>query len=178
MLSEENFDSSPENSDQELALSKAVDAMVESMKLTPSSFETKKEKHSEYEEECREKCSSDLLPKPELDSETPQERTCGVGIEGQGSKFDDKPVEEVTKVSYQRKVTVLYELLSGCLADIQLEGGKKCNRKRRGYDARHRVALRLLATWLDLEWITMVCFYSQLLYFSICITNNDLLHII
>lgn len=155
LLSEENFDSSPENSDQQLALSKAVDAMAESMKLTPSSFETKKEKHREYEEECREKCSRDLLPKPELDSETPQERNSGPGIEGQGGKFDDKPVEEVTKVSYQRKVTVLYELLSGCLADIQLEGGKKCNRKRKGYDARHRVALRLLATWLDLEWIKM-----------------------
>lgn len=57
-------------------------------------------------------------------------------------------------LSNQRKVTVLYEILSACLADRR-EENKKCTRKRNGYDARHRVALRLLATWLDIKWTKM-----------------------
>ncbi|KAB2089898.1 hypothetical protein ES319_A03G091900v1 [Gossypium barbadense] len=49
----------------------------------------------------------------------------------------------------QRKLTVLYELLSSCVADYVTDGGSK------GYDARHRVALRLLATWLNVKWTKM-----------------------
>ncbi|KDO71090.1 hypothetical protein CISIN_1g006082mg [Citrus sinensis] len=71
-----------------------------------------------------------------------------------GSKFDERPIEEEAVLSYQRKVTVLYELLSACLADIP-QHDKKCTRQRTGYDSRHRVALRLLATWLDIKWIKM-----------------------
>nr|POE98346.1 transmembrane and coiled-coil domain-containing protein 4 [Quercus suber] len=41
-----------------------------------------------------------------------------------------------------------------CLADTSDEN-KKCNRQRKGYDARHRVALRLLATWFDIKWTKM-----------------------
>ncbi|PNX69094.1 putative membrane protein, partial [Trifolium pratense] len=59
-------------------------------------------------------------------------------------------------LSDQRKVTVLYELISACLSDLR-DDDKKCKRRRKGYDARHRVALRLLATWLDVKWTKMVC---------------------
>ncbi|KAK8472096.1 hypothetical protein PHAVU_002G111800 [Phaseolus vulgaris] len=35
------------------------------------------------------------------------------------------------------------------------ENNKKDGRRRKGYDARHRVTLRLLATWLDIKWSKM-----------------------
>jgi hypothetical protein len=56
-----------------------------------------------------------------------------------------------------RKMAVLYMLLSACVADVNMaEDGTGSPRIRKGYDARHRVALRLLATWLDVKWIKMV----------------------
>jgi hypothetical protein len=54
-----------------------------------------------------------------------------------------------------RKVAALYELLSAAVADTS-EEGEDVARSRRGYDARQRVALRLLATWLDVNWDKMV----------------------
>lgn len=69
--------------------------------------------------------------------------------------FERKPPKEVKMLSYQRKIAVLYQLLSACLADIK-ETEKNCSRQRKGYDARHRVALHLLATWLDVKWCEMV----------------------
>jgi hypothetical protein len=53
-------------------------------------------------------------------------------------------------------MAVLFELLAACVADTP-EDEKKKSRLRRGYDARHRVALRLLATWLDITWLKVVC---------------------
>lgn len=56
-----------------------------------------------------------------------------------------------------RKMAVLYMLLSACVADVNMgEDGMGSPRIRKGYDARHRVALRLIATWLDVKWIKMV----------------------
>ncbi|KAI5059282.1 hypothetical protein GOP47_0025601 [Adiantum capillus-veneris] len=55
-------------------------------------------------------------------------------------------------LTQRRKVAVLFELLSAVVADIPTEDGKKASKTRRGYDARQRVALRLLATWLDVKW--------------------------
>ncbi|WCJ35149.1 hypothetical protein M5689_016416 [Euphorbia peplus] len=69
-----------------------------------------------------------------------------------------KAVEERILLSYERKVTVLYELLSACVMDIAVGEGedeKKAFQQKKGYDARHRVALRLLATWLNVEWTEM-----------------------
>lgn len=71
-------------------------------------------------------------------------------------KADEIPADEVSMLSHERKVTVLYELLSACLADIQ-EKNKTAALKRKGYDARYRVTLRLLASWFDVKWTTMVC---------------------
>ncbi|KAF8780254.1 hypothetical protein HU200_001924 [Digitaria exilis] len=56
------------------------------------------------------------------------------------------------------KMALLYALLSACVADkpvSQEEEDRKSSHFRKGYDARHRVALRLLATWLDVKWIKM-----------------------
>ncbi|PON99515.1 Alpha/Beta hydrolase fold containing protein [Trema orientale] len=151
-----------ENSDQELALSRAVDAMARSMEKTSEVSESKKEKRREYENEWREKCSTAEVQsnmeaagiKSEV-QKSADENSLAIedGLDGSGSKVDEKPIEEVV-LCYQRKMTVLYELLTACLADTHADT-KKCTRKRKGYDARHRVTLRLLGTWLDVQWIKM-----------------------
>ncbi|KAJ6739969.1 TRANSMEMBRANE AND COILED-COIL DOMAIN-CONTAINING PROTEIN 4 TMCO4 [Salix purpurea] len=168
LLSEESGDasssSSSQSSDQEVALSKAVDVMEETMGANPVSSQSKKEKHKEYETQCREKLStgSEVKSTSEVENEPPQtakDRDChsadvSDAPRDSGLKLDETPVEEEKMLSNHRKVTVLYEILSACLADRR-EENKKYTRKRNGYDARHRVALRLLATWLDIKWTKM-----------------------
>ncbi|XP_059438342.1 uncharacterized protein LOC132171127 isoform X2 [Corylus avellana] len=145
----------------ELALSKAIDATALSMKKDSESSKSKREKHREYEHECREKLSTaevqssseaaDVHLVPETDSNMSDDKDAHLGSI---TKMDEKPIEEVTMLSNQRKVTVLYLLLSACLADSRNDN-KKRSQRRKGYDARHRVALRLLATWLDIKWAKM-----------------------
>ncbi|KAF3440762.1 hypothetical protein FNV43_RR19048 [Rhamnella rubrinervis] len=160
LLSEEADEDSSQNSDQELALSKGVDALLLSMEEDSESFKSKKERHREYEHACREKCSTAKV-QSNIEAANPeaQQGTDGniMGIKDavDGSTCAiETPIEERMMLSYQRKVTVLYELISACLAGT-VEENKKCNRQRKGYDARHRVALRLLATWFDVKWIKM-----------------------
>ncbi|XP_061345628.1 uncharacterized protein LOC133291385 [Gastrolobium bilobum] len=164
LLSEEFGDDCSQRSDQELALSEAVDAMVLSLEKNSESSKSKRERFHEYEHQCREKFSTaDVQPnseKVDVDLETQEETKtpffdCDDADQGSiDSKIDESQIEEVMMLSYQRKVTVLYELLSACLSDLA-EKNKKYTRRRKGYDARHRVALRLLATWLDIKWTKM-----------------------
>ncbi|KHN36057.1 Transmembrane and coiled-coil domain-containing protein 4 [Glycine soja] len=166
-LLSEDFDDDDDSSqrlDQELALSEAVDAMVHSLEKNSESLVSRREKLREYENQCREKFSTaDVQPnseKVDLQLET-QEDTgtpfldCEDSHQGSfDSNIDEIPTEEVMILSYPRKVTVLYELLSACLSDLG-ENNKKYSRRRKGYDARQRVTLRLLATWLDIKWAKM-----------------------
>lgn len=69
---------------------------------------------------------------------------------------DNRSMLGDNSVNHQRKLAVLFALLSACVADMP-EDDKKKHRYRKGYDSRHRVALRLLATWLDIQWIKAVC---------------------
>jgi hypothetical protein len=72
-----------------------------------------------------------------------------------------------------RKIAVLYMLLSACVADVNMaEDGVGSPRVRKGYDARHRVALRLVATWIDVKWNKMVSTSS----IGICILRSPSLH--
>lgn len=161
LLAEESGENSSQREDQELALSTAVDVTARSMEEDSESSKSKREKLHEYEHECREKFSTaevqsnleaeDVHSLQETDSNTFEIKDTDHMLM---SKMTEKPIEEVTMVSYRRKVTVLYVLLSACLADTSDEN-KKCNRQRKGYDARHRVALRLLATWFDIKWTKM-----------------------
>ncbi|XP_023922161.2 uncharacterized protein LOC112033607 isoform X1 [Quercus suber] len=161
LLAEESGENSSQREDQELALSTAVDVTARSMEEDSESSKSKREKLHEYEHECREKFSTaevqsnleaeDVHLLQETDSNTFEIKDTDHMLM---SKMTEKPIEEVTMVSYRRKVTVLYVLLSACLADTSDEN-KKCNRQRKGYDARHRVALRLLATWFDIKWTKM-----------------------
>ncbi|KAL4644269.1 hypothetical protein ACB092_02G152600 [Castanea dentata] len=161
LLAEESDENSSQREEQELALSTAVDVTARSMEEDSESSKARREKLREYEHECREKFSTaevqsnleaeDVHLLQETDSNTFEIKDADHALM---SKMDEKPIEEVTMLSYRRKVTVLYVLLSACLADTS-DDNKKCNRQRKGYDARHRVALRLLATWFDIKWTKM-----------------------
>ncbi|KAL0333001.1 UNVERIFIED_CONTAM: hypothetical protein Scaly_2201600 [Sesamum calycinum] len=132
---------------------------------SPDDYKSKKEKQHEYENACREKFAppDKKLESKSKEGNTPNDRRQEINaitsiveeapVESM-KESDGKPLEEVTMLSYPRKLTVLYELLSACLADTP-EDNKKSTRGRKGYDARHRVALRLLATWFDVKWKKM-----------------------
>ncbi|XP_027360243.1 transmembrane and coiled-coil domain-containing protein 4-like [Abrus precatorius] len=164
LLSEEFGDECSQRLDQELALSEAVDAMVLSLEKNSESSRSKREKLRQYEHQCRQKfATADVQQnseKVDMHLETQEEPDspfldCQDAHQGSiDSNIVESPIEEVMKLSYPRKVTVLYELLSACLSDLG-ENNKKSRRRRKGYDARHRVALRLLTTWLDIKWAKM-----------------------
>ncbi|XP_047165580.1 transmembrane and coiled-coil domain-containing protein 4-like isoform X1 [Vigna umbellata] len=164
LLSEESGDDYSERSDKELALSGAVDAMVLSMESNSESLMSRREKLREYEHQCREKfLTSDVEPNSEklhMQLDTKEEtgtpfHDCEEPHQGSiHSNIDESPIEVVMMLSNPRKVAVLYELLCACLSDL-CENNKKHGRRRKGYDARHRVTLRLLATWLDIKWSKM-----------------------
>ncbi|KAI3699384.1 hypothetical protein L2E82_43656 [Cichorium intybus] len=156
VLAEENDSASKEVSEQELALAKAVDAMESNIETSPEHFEHNIEKHRVYAHEWREKFSVNesmaetkehLQKKEEKDCKSPRpEQVPAVS----NNEVQEKSFEEVGMIGNHRKVAVLYELLSACLADTPQD-----DKKPRGYDARHRAALRLLTTWFDLKWIKM-----------------------
>ncbi|KAL5713408.1 hypothetical protein ACHQM5_015485 [Ranunculus cassubicifolius] len=163
LISEDRDENSSELMDKEVALTKAIDAMVMSLQ-TATTSESRRETESKYENECREKhcISKSQLSSEEVDmpSETLPHTDYKISSEGKthnecGSKFDKEPVEESTMLSYEKKVVLLYELLSACLANASDDDDTKRSRRRQGYDARHRAALRLLATWLDVKWMNM-----------------------
>lgn len=169
LLSQELDDGSSQRLDDELALSRAVDGIALDMQRNLETSKSKREKLREYEHECREKFSIDDVQRHcekvddhlEAQQETDTAPLLDCKEPPQGSvdwKIDERPIEEVMMLSDQRKLTVLYELLSGCLANL----GEDIGRRRKGYDARHRVALRLLATWLDVKWTKMVCLMNLL----------------
>lgn len=145
--------------EKETALATAADAMVENIRSSSVSVEAKMEKHVEFENECREKYS---IPKAQSGAAVKESERHRDDVVRDGGHHnpevvkDEKPVQEVALPSHERKINVLYELLSACLADKH-EEYEKCTRSRKGYDARHHVALRLLATWFDFQWIKMVC---------------------
>ena len=72
--------------------------------------------------------------------------------------IDKLSLEDVPAKDH-RNMALLYALLSACIADkpvSQEEEDRKSSLFTKGYDARHRVALRLIAAWLDVKWIKMV----------------------
>lgn len=160
LLSEDNEYAS-EMKDHELALSKSIDSIAENMEKAFITSQSN-EKYREYEYECREKCLSAEAKSNFEETDRQAESTDGNAVVvvkqpagGTWTETIEQPIDEEKMLSYQRKVVVLYELLSACLADTSVND-KKQSRQRKGYDARHRVALRLLSTWIDIKWIKMV----------------------
>ncbi|KAJ0468505.1 putative alpha/Beta hydrolase [Helianthus annuus] len=182
LLAEESDDESVEALDHELALSNAVNAMVASIETTPEDYIVKKENlknedvknkqernlksedvKNEQEKDCIkenvENEQEESCKKENIKNEHEKERKPPPGTKepriASNSDIEEKLVEERGMLSYGRKVTVLYELLSACLADIPEDNKTKTKRRGKGYDARHRSALRLLTTWFDIKWIKM-----------------------
>lgn len=160
LLSEKADEPCTEGTGKELALIKVIDAMVLTMK--DSDVGDTSWRH-EYATDCYEKYSKleqDLAIKPNVTkNETPiiaLEKKTSKHSGGQGC---DGSIKEATTLGYERKVEVFYALISACIAD-NAENSKKCLQPKRGYDARHRVALRLLASWIDIEWSKVVCLFS------------------
>ncbi|KAL6212852.1 hypothetical protein ACLB2K_018067 [Fragaria x ananassa] len=156
LLKEETAEvASAEKSEKEVALTKTVDTMVRSEESADAHLVDRSGNY-EYEAKCREKFSdteteiaSEVADKP---YEAPKRTVSVISTEIKDpteSKRLDVPVEEGRRLSYEKKITVLYVILSACVADSSVSGDKV----RNGYDARHRVALRLLATWLGVEWL-------------------------
>ncbi|XP_042025195.1 transmembrane and coiled-coil domain-containing protein 4-like isoform X2 [Salvia splendens] len=163
LLAEESSDGSRESSDKELALANAIKAMTLSLESSHGDYAAKQEKQREYEHACREKFkTSEKTAEPESEDndlvttrlEEKDATTAEEAHVQSVTESDRKPLKEITMLSYATKVTVLYELLTACLANAP-EDKNVATRQRKGYDARHRVALRLLSTWFDLKWITV-----------------------
>lgn len=177
LLSEDKENSS-EMIERELALSKSVDGIADNMEKNFINSQSN-EKCLEYEHEWREKClsSKEKLNFDEFDKQTEGTDDNAVVVKrpdgGAWIETIEQPIEEEKMLSYRRKVVVLYELLSACLADLSVDDKKK-SRKRKGYDARHRVALRLLSTWVDIKWIKLVCTLN-FCYLFVIITEITLL---
>ncbi|XP_051114828.1 uncharacterized protein LOC127240292 [Andrographis paniculata] len=167
LLGEENGEKSSESAD-EVALAEGIDAVSSKVEKTRANYDDMKEKQTEWEQACREKFTA---PEPGTESkseasdptESPKPKTDVIAEPVAdhphrcSSIFDSdcKPLEEATMLTYPRKITVLYQLLSACLANLSVDGDKSTPASRKGYDARHRVALRLLAAWFDVKWIKM-----------------------
>ncbi|KAK3148598.1 hypothetical protein QOZ80_3BG0296980 [Eleusine coracana subsp. coracana] len=134
IIFEEGDESSSDTAEQEHALAKAVDAMAMNF-------------GSDTAQESQDATTSisGMVESPEAGSSHNL-----LGIDK--LSLDDVPANN------HRKMALLYALLSACVADksvLQEQEDRKSSRFRKGYDARHRVALRLLATWLDVKWIKM-----------------------
>nr|CAD1821423.1 unnamed protein product [Ananas comosus var. bracteatus] len=177
----DNNETSSERSEEELALSKAIDSIVASLKTASGSTEVAKEEQSEHKDNSDKRFTSDMVHKiSELTSSTSEiigqlsdDRSMlsmsaemfdltkikvFFGQEAAINKstvlLDNKSIIVDFPVSDQRKLGFLYELLSACVADIP-DDDKKSSQHRKGYDARHRIALRILAGWLDVQWINV-----------------------
>lgn len=77
---------------------------------------------------------------------------------GMSSEYSSR-FSEAEVMTKQRKIAVMHELLMACVSDIPNSKGVKA--PKYGYDARQRVALRLLALWLNIEWSKVVCTVSS-----------------
>lgn len=111
------------------------------------------------------KGESDLSDSSQREPKGCTERPLGLEIVGKSQSLsveDDHLLESISPKgaliaegrlpTERRKVAVLFELLSAIVADIPAEDGENEVKTRKGYDARQRVAIRLLATWLDVKW--------------------------
>ncbi|OWM75013.1 hypothetical protein CDL15_Pgr021364 [Punica granatum] len=161
LLLEDRDGTNPESRDKELGLEKTVDAMV--LNIESSAIYPEDQRSHEYEKECREKYATVMtdvgsreVAENDGTAESPHaEKSSDHNANNEsGSRVPEEPVEEGAKLSRHRKLKICYELLSACIGNNYAENDEK-SPARKGYDARHRAALRLLATWLVVQWIEM-----------------------
>ncbi|KAG5030581.1 hypothetical protein AAZX31_06G025000 [Glycine max] len=148
LLSEEGDATTPEGLDKESALSKAIDASAMSMNDTTPIADSPSGDHGlntrSQDDVCEIMETSALLPLKKQPSNTLEI-----------ARFE-QPLAEANLIGYEKKMAVLYALVAACVADT--------DKSRQGYDARHRVALRLLAVWLDVKWNEMEAMESMVAF--------------
>lgn len=159
ILSEEENEEKPSSStgsNSEIELAKAVDAMATNIKKTLLSPQENCE--SSGVSKCQgaqtnnyEHSMDGISEALKVTEGARQSISAGLNPTSK-DRSNQKAMTEGKLITQQRKMAVLFELLAACVADTP-EDEKKKSRLRRGYDARHRVALRLLATWLDITWL-------------------------
>ncbi|ESW08050.1 hypothetical protein PHAVU_009G014300 [Phaseolus vulgaris] len=153
-LSEEGGATSSEESKKEAELTEAVHESALTLNDTsPTANSLTRQKTGSQDDMCDSMESSALLPIKKQASNTLEIETF------------EQSFEEATLVGYQRKVTVLYTLVAACVADT--------DKSKQGYDARHRVALRLLSVWLDVNWNEMEAMESMVAFAIINEANKE-----
>lgn len=160
ILSEEENEEKPSSStgsNTETELAKAVDAMATSFERTLLSPQKSCEssdvsKRQGAQTNKNEHSINGISEALEVTEGARQSISAGLNPASENRSTQKAIIEEGKLLTQQRKMAVLFELLAACVADTP-EDEKKKSRLRRGYDARHRVALRLLATWLDITWL-------------------------
>lgn len=161
---------SSEKEEQEFALAKSVDFMVMSLETAYSSEETSSELQAESKSEFVHKNMEEKFESSELSGS----KLSAIGEEAinryKNVRDRDSMMADIS-VSYPRKVAILFELLSACVADSPQDYEKDSTR-RKGYDARHRIALRLLAAWLDVNWTKMEAM-EIMVAFSAMVANKE-----
>uniref|UniRef100_A0A0D9VNK1 DUF726 domain-containing protein n=1 Tax=Leersia perrieri TaxID=77586 RepID=A0A0D9VNK1_9ORYZ len=141
IIFEEDGESSSDRALQELALAKGVDVMVMSLGSD-----------TEVDDDPIKEGDQDALP-----CSSGTDKSLGKSSSGDLLGVDKLSLDDIPSNNH-RKMALLFALLSACVADkpvSQEEEDRKSSRFRKGYDARHRVALRLLSTWLDVKWVKM-----------------------
>ncbi|KAG0457139.1 hypothetical protein HPP92_021984 [Vanilla planifolia] len=149
MVEEVNIDSSIRD-ELELALAKSVDAMLMSLETekVPYSEWTANEMHGQ----CKSQVEHENIEEPHARSKSSDQK--GNGLIFYNSDHHGVSMLVDIFLGYPKKVAILFILLSACVADSS-QDKEKDSARRKGYDARHRSALRLLATWLDVNWKTV-----------------------
>ncbi|WOL05260.1 hypothetical protein Cni_G13987 [Canna indica] len=160
-------ETSPERSDQEIYLAELVDSMVISLQAGHSPAQVTKKKQHEVSDR------GDDLSASAVTHETFDKTSKIPNILGMKKlKAFFKGKEEMVhhpeciideqawimdvQVNYIKKLTFVFKLLSACLSDKPQDKEDSHEKKipgRKGYDARYRVSLRLLAKWIGIEWI-------------------------
>ncbi|MED6118367.1 hypothetical protein PIB30_002074 [Stylosanthes scabra] len=166
LLSEEGDAASSERVAKEAELAKALDTTVKSKETKTDSSGAEGGSQGDSSNVTIKSSAVVAPPRHEtMESSVlvPQKKEASPALE---NDVFEQPLEEASLISYQRKVSVLYTLLSACVADTAKDD-KNCCHARQGYDARHRVALRLLALWLDVKWNEMVCVLEYLYVYGL-----------
>ncbi|KAL2542464.1 Protein of unknown function (DUF726) [Abeliophyllum distichum] len=83
-----------------------------------------------------------------------KEHALANGVDAMASSMERTYVNDESKKEKQREYKNACQEKFSSAETIHLKD-KKCTRQRKGYDARHRVALRLLAAWFNVKWIKL-----------------------
>ncbi|KAG0490310.1 hypothetical protein HPP92_007173 [Vanilla planifolia] len=170
ILLEEDSEESSERDDYELAFAKSVESMVMSLETAIPSTGTTKEVNDGSRSEVEHEKIESSKPSELVSSKLSAIKRELINLDN--SDFRGRSIMEHISGNYPRKLTILFELLSACVADSP-QHNDKASTRRKGYDARHRCALRLLATWLDVNWKNVEAMEIMVAFSAIATTKEQ-----